>query len=137
MAALARALDHPDPALRARAVAVLGELADARARDVLKTMLLDPSAEVRRAAARSAARVATTDVVASLIVALTDPDAEVRAAAAEAVGRISGRPLSCAGPGGVVDERDIEDVKRWWRNRRLAELVRCVQPTERPTTGLW
>jgi hypothetical protein len=128
MAAVARALDNPDPALRAGAVAVLGELADARAREVLKTMLLDPSAMVRCMAIRSAARVGTTDVLASLIVALSDPDAEVRAAAVDGVSGMTGRRLSCEGPGGRVDPRELEDLKRWWREQRFAELVRCVEP---------
>lgn len=128
LASLARALDNPDPALRARAVAVLGELADVRAREVLKTMLLDPSAMVRCAAVRSAARVRTTDVLASLIVALTDPDADVRSAAADAVSGITGRPLSRKGPEGGVDPGEIEDLKRWWKEKRCAELVGLVQP---------
>ncbi len=128
LASLARALDNPDPALRARAVVVLCELADVGARDVLKTMLLDPSAMVRCAAIRSAARVKTTEVLASLIVALTDPDAEVRTAAADAVSRITGRRLSCKQPDGGVDPGEIEDLKRWWRERRFAELVRFVEP---------
>jgi hypothetical protein len=109
-------------------VAVLSELADVRAREVLKTMLLDPSAIVRCAAVRSAARVKTTDVLASLIVTLTDPDAEVRAAAVDAVSGITGRQLSCQWPEGGVDPGEIEDLKRWWRERRLAELVRSVEP---------
>jgi HEAT repeat protein len=109
-------------------VAVLSELADVRATEVLKTMLLDPSAIVRCAAVRSAARVRTTDVLASLIVALTDPDAEVRAAAVDAVSDITGRRLTQKGPGGVVDPREIEDLKRWWRERRFAELVRSGEP---------
>jgi hypothetical protein len=122
--------------MRARAVAVLSEFADDRARQVLKTMLLDSSAMVRCAAVRSAARVGTTDVLASLIVTLTDPDTEVRAAAAEAVSSITGRRLSCNGrnraEGGVdpgeVDAGEIEDLKRWWRERRFAELLRFVEP---------
>ena len=128
LAALARALDNPDPAMRARAVAVLGELSDVRAREVLKTMLLDPSAMVRCAAVRSAARVGTTEVVASLIVALTDPDAEVRAAAAEGLSAMTGRGLSCAGPERTVDPGELEDLKRWWREKRFAELVGSVEP---------
>jgi HEAT repeat protein len=114
--------------MRARAVAVLGELADVRAREVLKTMLLDPSAMVRCAAVRSAARVRTTDVLSSLIVALTDPDAEVRSAAADAVSGITGRRLSCNGPEGGVDPGEIEDLKRWWREKRCSELVRFGEP---------
>jgi HEAT repeat protein len=128
LASVARALDNPDAALRARAVAVLCELADVRAREVLKTMLLDPSAMVRCAAVRAAARVRTTDVLASLIVALNDPDAEVRATAVEAVSGITGRHLSCQGPEGGVDPSEIEDLKRWWRETRCAELVRFGEP---------
>jgi HEAT repeat protein len=109
-------------------VAVISELADVRAGEVLKTMLLDPSAMVRCAAVRSAARVRTTDVLASLIVALTDPDAEVRAAAVDAVSAITGRSLTSSGPEAGVDLAEIEDLKRWWRERRLAELVRSVEP---------
>jgi HEAT repeat protein len=109
-------------------VAVLCELADVRAREVLKTMLLDPSAMVRCAAIRSAARVSGTDVLASLIVALSDPDADVRTAAVEAVSGITGRRLTPKGPAGAVDPNEIEDLKRWWRERRFAELVRSVEP---------
>lgn len=128
IAALARALDHPDPALRARAVAVICELADTRAREVLKTMILDLCPEVRCAAARSAARVGTTDVVASLIVALTDPDEAVRAAAAEGLSSVTGRRLCTVGPAGVVDAQEIEALKRWWRERRFAEVLRSLVP---------
>ena len=122
LAALARALDAPDPALRARAVAVLCELGERRASEVLKTMLLDSSAMVRCAAIRSATRVRTTDVLASLIVALSDPDPEVRAASVDAVSAITGRRLSIPAPGGGVDPGEIEELKRWWREKRLAEL---------------
>jgi HEAT repeat protein len=86
-------------------------------------MLLDPSPMVRAAAVRSAALVKTTDVLASLIVTLNDPDAEVRAAAVKAVSGMTGRHLSCEGPGGGVDAREMEDLKRWWREKRFAELV--------------
>jgi HEAT repeat protein len=128
LASLARALDDPDPALRARAVAVVCELGDVRAREVVKTMLLDPSPMVRSAAVRSAARVGTTEVLGSLIVALTDSDAEVRAAAVDAVNGMTGRRLSSERPDGHLDPAEIEDLKRWWRDRRFAELVRFVEP---------
>jgi HEAT repeat protein len=128
LASLARALDNPDPALRACALAVICELGDNRAPQVLKTMLLDPSAMVRCAAVRAASRVEATDVVVSLIIALTDPDGEVRAAAADAVSGITGRQLICGGPDGRVDPGEIEELKQWWREKRFAELVRFVEP---------
>jgi HEAT repeat protein len=108
-------------------VAVVCELADVRAGEVLKTMLLDPSAMVRCAAIRSASRVRTTDVLASLIVALRDPDAGVRAAAVDAVSSIRGRRLSYK-EAGAVDPGEIEELKRWWRERRFAELAGSVEP---------
>lgn len=125
LASLADALRHPEPTTRARAVAVISELVSTRAGALLRTMIHDPCADVRRAVARAAVRVGTTDVVASLIVALADPDADVRAAAAEAVTRVTG--CHVAPPTASVDAEEIDAVKRWWREKRSAELLRSMR----------
>ncbi len=122
LSSLSRALRHDDPETRARAVAIVAELIDVGAGALLKTMIHDPNADVRRAVARAAARVATTDVVASLIVALEDPDAGVRAEAASALARVTGCEVD---PNASAEQ--IANVKRLWKERRYIELVQKLR----------
>ena len=117
MAALTTALAHADPDVRAQAVVVVSELADDRARRVLQAMMHDPSPTVRLVAIAAAGRGTHLDVVPALIVALGDPDGAVRRAAADAVARISG-----------LDPHDVEALKHWWTESRVAELTGAASP---------
>jgi HEAT repeat protein len=119
LTSLADALDHPEPAVRARAVFLISELVGAGASDLLQTMIYDPCAEVRRAVARASVRVGTTDMVAALIVALADPDDGVRGAAAEAIARVTGHHVA---PTDAVDSREVDAVKQWWKEKRFLVL---------------
>lgn len=128
LTALASALEHEEPEVRARAVMLICELSEGRVADLVQKMIHDPSAEVRRAVARAAARAGTTDVVSSLIVALGDPAADVRAAAAEAASLVTGCPVTLSGAGGRVPAEQLDELKRWWKDKRAAELLRRLAP---------
>jgi hypothetical protein len=41
---------------------------------------------------------------------------------------MTGHRLACEGPDRAVDPRKVEDLKRWWRERRFAELEGSVEP---------
>lgn len=127
LSALAAALDHSDPAVRARAIELVSELTDESAKSLLKAAIHDPSPLVRGAAAISAGRTGSTDVVGSLLVALTDPDPGVRAAAAQAIAAITGRTVVPEGSDPALHAEAIEVFKRWWRQERVAELSRRLK----------
>jgi HEAT repeat protein len=126
LAALARALGDPDPAVRAQATTLVATFSKEHAARVLKTMIHDPSPAVRVAAVSATAGKPSMDVVAALIVALADPDADVRRAAAEALSQATGQnvPTMRAGP----DDERIDHLKRWWKEQRYAELTRGTEP---------
>jgi HEAT repeats len=124
LAALAKALENGDPAVRARALSVIVELSEQRATRLLKAMMFDPDASVRRAAAVAAPRVEGLGVVASLIVALRDPDGDVRRAAAAAITRMTDQNIELApSDASISDERHAE-LRAWWKEQRIAELTR-------------
>jgi hypothetical protein len=123
LGALADALDHPDPEVRARTVMLAGELAHDGAVRLLQRMMHDPSPVVRVAAVDAARRTMRTDVVVSLIVALRDPDPNVRRAAAHAVSRITGRHVSPNETDATIDIREIMALKQWWKEARFSELA--------------
>jgi HEAT repeat protein len=125
LTALAGALEHPDPEVRARAVLVVAEFGDDRAARMLQSMIHDRSATVRSVAVSAAARTRSMDVVLSLIVALEDPVAEVRRAAAEALSRLTGRCIETSDVDAMVAtvaREDVEDLKRWWKDKRFRDL---------------
>ena len=124
---LTRALADPDPAVRALALEVVSEFSGDRAARVLGGMLQDPEPGVRRAAATAATRVRSSAVVFSLILALEDADPTVQDAAASAIETIGGRPIDRAGLNDpVAAGRMVEELKVWWKDRRLAELARAA-----------
>ena len=136
LAALAETLASPSPSLRMRALEVLCEFSAERATPVVIELIHDPDPAVRSAAARAAARIRSTRAVGSLIVALDDPDAGMRRSSAEALQSIVGGEVE------VDDEPDAEqrrrrqaELKRWWKERRFAELATSTQGSgHEPTT---
>jgi hypothetical protein len=122
--ALARALGDPDPKVRTLALDVVCEFSSDRAARLLAAMIHDPDASVRCAAAAASARLGAPRTVSSLIVALDDPESTVRAASAQAIEAITGRSVR------LDDDRDpeeqrraIEELKRWWKAERVAQLT--------------
>jgi HEAT repeat protein len=121
--ALAGALDHPDPEVRARAVAVVGQFSDGRAGHLLKTMIHDPSPAVRSVAISAVGTTPSMGLLASLIVALGDPDVHVRRAAAGALSRATGRTVAPSGTDAMMDGEQVEALKRWWKDKRFSDLA--------------
>lgn len=120
---LARALADPDPHKRELALGVVCEFSSERASRLLSGMLHDPEPHVRCAAAACAMRVEAMGAVFALILALDDPDAEVRRAAEQALAAITGDPIDLD-ESGAGREAKIEELKRWWKERRFQELAR-------------
>ncbi len=122
---LQRALADPDPSVRRRALRTVAELDPDTAGLLLAGTLHDVDAGVRRAAVVVAARVRSPAVGFALVLALDDSDPEVRAAAQTVVEELSGRaidPSEMADP--AARRRIIEELKRWWKEQRLAQLAR-------------
>ena len=128
LAALARTLADPDPAVRIRSLEVICEFSEDRAARLLAGMLHDPEPVVRREAAAAASRLRASGVIFSLILALEDPRPEVRTASARAIAEITGREM----PTDRLDEREdrsrlVEELKRWWKEERFAQLATAVK----------
>jgi HEAT repeat protein len=124
LTALASALEHPDAERRARAVAIVTELADKRVGRLLKVMIHDRSAAVRAVAASAAGRTMDMDLVPALIVALGDPDIDVRRTAAEAVSRVTRQAVVPSATNGTVSAEEVLRLKRWWKDQRVQDLTR-------------
>ncbi len=124
--ALGRALGDPDPRVRTLALEVVCEFSAERAARLLAAMVHDPDAGVRCSAAAAAGRLGAPRAVSSLIVALDDPEATVRAASAQAIEAITGRAIALEGDLGT-QRRQIEELKRWWKEERLAQLTASLQ----------
>ncbi len=125
-AALAAALSDPEPAVRARALSAIVQFSERRATRLVRATLHDPDATVRRAAALAAARLDGIAIVAALLVALEDPDSGVRAAAARSIGLITGRTITLRKPDLAVSSDELDQLKSWWKEQRVAELLRDV-----------
>lgn len=123
-AKLASALQHPDPDVRAKAIAVVVSLGESGATRLLQVMIHDPAPAVRAAAVAAAGRTRNVELAASLIVALADPDLEVRRAAVTAVSQLTGHPLTADDAESRVDPDEIQGLKQWWKQQRLAALRR-------------
>lgn len=134
LTALAAALDHADPEMRLRAVAVLSEFGDERAGRLLRAMVHDPSPNVRAVAVRGLGQSTSLEALASLIVALDDPDASVRRAAAEALSRSSGQSVVPSEADGTIDPAQRDALRRWWKDRRFADLA-SAEPKNEPENG--
>jgi hypothetical protein len=63
-----------------------------------------------------------------LIVALDDPAAEVRTAAAEALTQASGLTVSPSPTDGRIDRAELDALKQWWRETRIADLASRAAP---------
>jgi HEAT repeat protein len=127
LAALAAALAHPEPTVRARALEIVCEFSEERAAELLGGMLHDPEASVRYAAATAAGRVPAYRVVAPLIVTLQDVDVDVRRASAHALERLTGSPVPLEEPGSAVSEGRLNELRKWWKEHRLAELLAGIE----------
>jgi len=124
--ALGRALGDPDPKVRTLALDVVCEFSAERAARLLAAMVHDLDPSVRCAAAAAAARLGAPRTVSSLIVALDDPDSGVRAASAQAIEAITGRRIAMEDDP-ATQRRQIEELKRWWKEERLAQLTASLQ----------
>jgi HEAT repeat protein len=82
---------HPEPAVRATAMTVLGFVGDPRDSEVALGALRDASAEVREAAAEALGRIGASDAEAELGASLDDRVLTVRAATATALGELDAR----------------------------------------------
>ena len=121
--ALTHALADPDPSVRSLAIEVGTEFSGERASRLLGGMLQDPDPAVRCAAAAAATRIGSSAVVFSLILALEDSESSVREAAASAIETIGGRSVDRGALGDpAAAGRLVDDLKTWWKDRRLAEL---------------
>ncbi len=89
---------HPDAAVRASAVAVLGRIDGAEARATVAAALLDDAAEVRRSALEVVSRLEGDAALAEVArIARVDGEWAMRARAARALGRFAGAPSACEG----------------------------------------
>lgn len=122
LAALSKTLSHPDPSVRASALAVVAEFSEQQATLLISRALRDPEPRVRRAAASAAVRVGTSGVLAALIVALEDTSASVRREAARTIERLTGEAVELSSPGELPSAGQLAALKSAWKRRRLAEL---------------
>jgi HEAT repeat protein len=124
LASLSAALTDPAPEARIAALETIGSLGGEEVGPMLVDLLHDPDSNVRVAAAAVAGRTRAAEVVFSLILALDDPDQAVREAARRALEAITGERIEfdVTQPSEVRQGR-VEDLKRWWKQRRLAELA--------------
>ncbi len=114
----------PDPLVRAMALETVGEFSSERATRLLASMLFDSDPLVRCAAASAAARARATGLLFSLIIVLDDPIDDVRIVAARTIEEITGRAIDVASLRDTVSRRQaIDQLKSWWKQRRLAELA--------------
>lgn len=126
-------LSSPDPYARQAALETVGELAEERASRILLAALHDPDAGVRSAAAAAAARARASSMVFSLILALDDPAAEVRLTAAMAIEEIADTRVDLSEDADAATrQRVIAELKRWWKQQRLAQLVRGAGQENEP-----
>jgi len=133
--AAAALLTHKDPAVRARAVAVLGRVAHPDAIPALVRALADADPAVRAASAKTLGMKGQV-AVQPLIGALEDPDPSVRASAAQALGvigdRSAMRPLWSVmrqDTDGTVREAARSAFRRIGSLRRSAEAVTATAKT--------
>ncbi|MBX7082103.1 MAG: cyclic nucleotide-binding domain-containing protein [Nannocystaceae bacterium] len=113
---LATLLAATEPQARVEAARVLRELGPAAYRPV-RTLLLDPDAEVRRAALRTARHVADVRLLPLLVDALHRPSTRARAAAAlVAIGEAAVEPLAA-----MLDDPTVPRASRLMLPRILKE----------------
>jgi HEAT repeat protein/cyclophilin family peptidyl-prolyl cis-trans isomerase len=86
--ALASALKHADPAVRARAALAVGRLQDTLSVPALLPLLSDRVADVRAEAAFALGQIGHRSARAALEKALADPDGDVKDNAVEALGKL-------------------------------------------------
>jgi hypothetical protein len=130
---LSAALASPSAEVRARAVETVGEFGPDRAAPIISAVLQDPDAAVRRAAAAAAASTRASAAVFSLILALDDPTVEVRREVKLAIETITGEELDLdPASEGARLQANIERLKDWWKQRRLAQLVTRVDEVSTP-----
>jgi len=93
---LARALEDPDPRIRARAALALASVEDPGTRDALEARLHDADATVRRNAAFALGQLPAPDGGAQLLAVLVDgeTDPDVRLRIVEALGKQGGEPAA-------------------------------------------
>lgn len=120
------------PAVRARAVSVIGALRDPRTLTVLEILLFHPQeadsdVDVRRATARALAGLPTVGAVPVLWRALDDTDTQIREAAVAGLAELTGwwfrEDLAVTTP---PEAWPAERAKyaAWWRDARAASIVR-------------
>jgi hypothetical protein len=124
MPALAEALSSPNPKIRKLAIDTIGEFSAEEASQLIIEVLPDPDPGVRCAAIAAAVRAKAPATVFSLILMLDDISVEVRSAAKRAIEALSGEKIAFDPEDESADLKEkIEELKRWWKERRLAQLA--------------
>lgn len=149
-AALLRAVEHDDPALRARALRAMGRIGDERHVSLVARRLADASQAVRREAAFALGEIESPEAFDSLRRALMTADPEFVGLAAEALAKIAwedgaekqlagGRVVAAllqpepASPGAAPDARRRALLTAWRFGRETTGLVEAlVALGERP-----
>jgi HEAT repeat protein len=120
---LRRIAEHPEPQVRAAAVALVGLVGDSRDTQLAVRGLEDPSADVRRSSAETLGRIGGPAAEAPLRAALEDRVHFVRAAAATALGTL--RSTSA-----VPELLDMARTDRFRPARAAAQAVARTAPGE-------
>jgi HEAT repeat protein len=120
---LRRIAEHPDPQIRATAVTLVGLVGDSRDAPLAVRALEDPSADVRRVAAETLARIGGAGAEAPLRAALSDRIHFVRAAVAATLGALHSDAA-------VPQLLEIARTDRFRPARAAAQAVARIAPRE-------
>lgn len=122
VAQLRELVGHPDPAVRVRALPVLGMAAGAEAiESMADAVRADPDATVRKAALEALlrAKIRNAAAVDAVIAALRDESTLVRSFAYRLFRHLTRQDLAfhASGPPGTR-ERELAVIERWWKENR-------------------
>jgi HEAT repeat protein len=120
---LRRIAEHPDAAIRAAAVTLIGLVGDSRDARLAVRALEDPSADVRRAAAETLSRIGGATAEAPLRATLSDRIHFVRAAAATALGALRSDSA-------VPQLLEVARTDRFRPARAAAQAIALIAPRE-------
>ena len=135
LTALSTALADPDPTRRILALEIIARFSEDRATHLLSGVLQDPHPKVRAAAAATAGGLGAPAIVFMLILMLADPDPVVRATARTAIEEITGHRVALdESPSSGSYRRQVDDLKRWWKQRRFVQLAAEAQIRVEPST---
>jgi HEAT repeat protein len=114
--------------VRRLALDTVAEFEEEKASQLILAALNDPEASVRSAAAHAAGRARAFSTVFSLILSLEDPELEVRQVAKQAIEIITGDEVDLdPAADAALREPKIEELKRWWKEQRMAQLANRLE----------